>query len=280
MSLKILEKLIRQRFLVLENKATEKHNFDIIVNKIWDDQSGVIYDTIFGNNSVLGAFDGYSDEERKEREDNVYELIDNIRVLKNFKILKPITGKSFGKVFKMSNDRMLKLFTDSLNVKEDMKWYEDCYEKLFSGTANMNTLPVFDFGSYSPSYGGSEIFYVEMAELMPLDKWIPHTKRGNENDARLGLSPLISFYDEMRREQRRNKILNMSKEEAIQMTLFMIAHARRDFKPFTQKEAEAILGAFWEAENAGWQLKDTAARNMGVVKQMDPADPVVVIFDR
>jgi len=179
----------------------------------------------------------------------------------------------------MSNGHMLKIFSDSLNVQDDLEWYKEAYDKAFEGSANLNTLPIYDFGSFDPG-DGADIHFVEMAEVMPLDKWIIYTKRGNESDARDGLSPLISFYDEMRREARKNKVLDMTKEDAVQMTLFMLAHARSNYEPFTRQEAEAILGAFWEAEQSGWSLQDTAVRNMGVTKQSDPNNPVVIIFDR
>lgn len=273
--------MIMEQLALEESKSNEQHNFDVIANQMWSDQSGMIFDSIFGViGNGLSAFTGeQSEEEKEEKENLIHSLISNVSCLKNFKIEKPITGRSFGKVFKMSNGHMLKLFSDSLNVKEDMEWYEENYEKAFSGTANKNTLPIYDFGSFDPG-DGAEIYYVEMAEVMPLDKWIVHTKRGSEEQARRGLSPIISFYGEMRYEQRRNKIIDMTKEEAIAMTLTMMFHANRSFEPFTYNEAEAIIGAFWELEKTGRQLRDTAARNMGIMRESDPSNPTVIIFDK
>lgn len=276
----ILKKMILEQLVLLESKSNKEHNFNIISKEAWSDFSGMIYESIFGVSEILSAFTGEEDEEeKKEKEKNINRLIESISCLQNFKIEKALTGRSFGKVFKMSNGHMLKLFSDSLNVEEDFKWYEDAYNKAFKGTANKNTLPIYDYGSLEQD-NGKDIYFVEMAEVMPLDKWIPYTKRGNESDARKGLSPLISFYREMREEQKLNKVKDTTKEEAISMTLMMIFHANRTFEPFTYNEAEAILGAFWEAEESGWFLRDLAARNMGITRQSDPNNPTVIIFDR
>ena len=287
----LIKKLIKEQILLLESEDVIKHNLKIIMTKAWDDQSGSIYYSIFTGGLDISMFTQgmrpedmdeedrkYVEEAKKEMKENVMGLINNIEVLRSAKIVKPITGKSFGKVFKMSNGHILKLFSDSLNVQEDLEWYKDNYDKMFLGTANKNTLPIYDFGTIQTDEG-QELHYVEMAELMPLNKWIAHTGRGDDSKAIRALSPLISFYEEVQHQAKKAGD-KLSKEEAIHKTMLMIHHRRSSYQPLTMEEAEAILGAFWESEEAGWSLSDVAARNLAVMTQSDPNNPTIIIFDR
>lgn len=256
----LLVELIREEISLHENKQNISYNIDYITNNSFSDGSDIIY-------SIFGDYE----------EDLVVGLVNGCAPLKNNKITKAITGASYGKIFKLSNDHVLKLFSDSLNPEEDMEWYKQSHDKLFAGTANKNTLPVYDFGAVDPG-DGVDIYFVEMAEVVPLDKW-------KSSGAHEGVSKLFEIYRIMKQESEKDK-LKLKKEDAIKYTLFIMDRNAISTSPFTKLEAEAILGAFWEMEQSGRQLRDIAPRNMGILKQdvgyteeMNKK-PTIVIFDR
>ena len=219
-------------------------------------------------------------------QEDYYDLVKGIRVLSQFKITKFITGESYGKVFKLNNDHVFKMFVDSVNPKEDMAWYKKCYDSLHSGEAKPTTLPVHDYGVWQEDvkrFIGLKIYWVEMAEVMPVEKWIVHTGRDRgENILRFNreFEDIVNWY-ELRRTTNLMafaKWLKPRKNDTSE-ALFNKLLGRESKGVLTKKEIIGLLTALEDLTSAGFKMKDIFPRNIGVLKQSRPDKPIFIIFD-
>ena len=221
-----------------------------------------------------GDFDLYDKEENIPNEQTIAkELVQVIPSLKSNKITKAITGASFGKIFELDNNHILKLFLGGVNPKEDIKWYKKNQKMMFSGHHKKNTslIPIYgepNWGNLLPSFPDVEVGHVEMAKFIPLDDYFKSSGLG-EGDTIIAHSLALfkSLYD-------KNKNLKWIKSE-IQNFL---AGANPDaIEPFNQKQFMSLIEAFHTMLSMGFDLTDIADRNMAVLEQ-DKNN--IVIFDR
>lgn len=228
------------------------------------------------------------------------EFVKQIKPLSNFKISKAITGRSYGKIFKLDNGHILKIFFGGVDIKEDMAWYKKCHDLLHSGGAKLTTLPVYDYGEVKlKQMPDAFVGYVEMAEVEPLDDYLKNTGRPDING--FGGSDIVSklqrFFIEAHFRKGFNDIDKIKNHIYRQLKLdnsfVSRLYPERDsdsdegpnfaggyYRPLTDEEGDNIVEAFYDMVKLGFQLSDVAPRNMGVLKQSSPSNPKIVIFDR
>ena len=222
----------------------------------------------------LGELDIYDAED-------FVKLVKGISVLGRAKITDYITGKSYGKLFKLSNGRVLKMFAEGIDPASDIDWYAKSLEKLFSGEGASQTLPIFDWGK--PKIVSKTVYWGEMAEFTPLDKWLERTGRGGE-DITGELNTITDFY--MQTQSVKLKDLVTWLEEQMksfhnpkQIKMHAKLLGKKSDTILTKAEILATLQALQELLAAGQQPKDIFARNIGKIEQSRPDKPVFVIFD-
>jgi hypothetical protein len=220
-----------------------------------------------------GNFDIYDNDENIPKEQDVMrELVQSIAPLSTNKIVKAITGKSYGKIFKLDNDHILKIFLGGVDVDSDMAWFKKCYEDLHSGKAKQTTLPVyaFNYGNLLSSYPDYKIGYVEMAEVEPLDSFMKSTGRGDADNVLMQLKALFEL------------ALGEGIKDVKSLKAYVseLVADSSQIEPLTKNEVYGILYAFLDMVKMGFKLSDVAPRNLGVLKQSNPSNPKIIIFDR
>jgi hypothetical protein len=217
--------------------------------------------------------------------DHLVDFVKNIKILSRAKLIEYITGRNFGKVFKLDNGRVLKMFSKSLDAKEDISWYSKSLRGLFKGHATPQSLPIFDYGS--PVVGGLTIYWGEMAEIIPLDKWVKQTGRGMLSQNELEL--LMRFYN----EENSTRIIDfgnwLSKRKKAQEYDAYAKNTEQMLAKLTGRESTAKLTipemtAFLEAYHNllakdGNEPNDIFSRNVGKLPQSKPDKPIFIIFD-
>lgn len=226
----------------------------------------------------------------KEFQHQVLDLIKKIPQLTNFKLIKLVAYKSYGKVFKLSNRHILKIFAESRDEEDDMEWYKRSYNELHTGKANVRTLPVTDFAEIeldtgSKTWRNHPIYYVELAELIPLKKWIENTGRNtqylDENfdflvDAFIAygvrtLKELVKYLNTLKQQNLADQLVSdllvsYTKGGLVGITVFTKAEVIAIFK---------ALGEIFKFSN----LDDVYIRNIGLLPTSRPDKPVFVVFD-
>ena len=244
-----------------------------------------------------GDFD-ILDSDEVEHQALADSLINGVPSLKKWKITSAITGASFGKIFKLNNNHILKLFVGGVNPVEDVEWYKKCYNLLHSGGAKATTLPVYEYGQLKIN-NKFPIWYVEMAEVEPLDKFLKLTGRavgGDDGDSEgINVVGKLKAYFEQAYNRNITDLEGIKEYVAKQFRIFdtpgLYPKADDDseegfdyggemYRPLTEAEAFAILEAFVDMIKMGFKLSDVAPRNLGVLKQSSPSNPKIVIFDR
>jgi len=132
-------------------------------------------------------------------------VFDKILPLKRHKIIKILGKGSKGMVYELDNGTVLKLFSGGYmrdrTGNEEMKFYKTSKDKLFSKTASLHTLPVYDSGvvkniykfiasniinsprfkrkvqNWPPDAWMTSIYWAEMAKIRPLDEYINESGR-------------------------------------------------------------------------------------------------------
>jgi hypothetical protein len=283
--------------------ATLRHNLDMLLhgsyevyrqNDTVEIAQNFIEDMINQEFERTGDFDIYDNPPEHLTAPKVMEeLVAVIKPLQTNKIVKAITGRSYGKIFKLDNGHILKIYHGGLNTEEDMKWYKKCHELMHGGGAKQTTLPVFAYGEPKlPSFPEFYIGYAEIAEVTPFDKFLEKTGR-DDQDGILVVEKLKHHFLEMY-HSKGVKDLNKIKEyvkQKFESEHWM--HPKKDddrdtgydyvgeaYRPLTEEEAYAILEAFYDMMKLGIPLSDVYPRNMGLLQQSSPSNPKIVIFDR
>lgn len=236
------------------------------------------------NEDITGDM-GFDFELRDE--EDFEELVKNIPPLKTTKLVKYITGASYGKVFKLANDHILKLFTDAVDVDDDMRWYRASYKALHSGEAKKTTLPVYGVGTFS--YMNKDINWVEMAEVYPYDIWAK--EHGRDSILIAQQFYFIRDFAKLSKSRESMDLLEwleqMEKNTSVESHRFtlntMIPTMRGDeevAEGMTRREIRNALNAIQDMRENGFKFSDVVTRNIGVLKQSDPADPTFIIFDK
>lgn len=116
------------------------------------------------------------------------EDIEQIPPLKYSKIIKFLGSGCFGVVYLLDNDHVLKLFynDNSDYGSTDLQWYEKLQNKQFGGRSDVNSPMIYDYGKIN-----SDLKYVEMSKVIPLEDWLEMTGRGERYPDLMGT---LSFF--------------------------------------------------------------------------------------
>lgn len=224
----------------------------------------------------LGELDIYDAED-------FVKLVKAIPALGSAKLVKYITGASFGKVFKLDNDHIFKMFSDSIGPDEDYEWYRSASLVLHRGWAKNTTLPVYETGV--KKIVGKKVYWVEMAELIPLDKWLEQTSRSDAIHTELSVlidyakaetsTKMLDFGKWLFGEIKRNSM----RFPDIKKQMYAKLLGKESEAQLTGAEMMAMIRAIKEILDSGLKLRDILPRNIGYVRQSRPDKPVFVIFD-
>jgi hypothetical protein len=274
--------------------------FEIGVGPQEDDISDEIISSIIDSEmDRTGNFDLYDNPPAALTAPKVMEdLVKKIKPLTHAKLIKAITGRSYGKIFKLDNEHILKIFFGGIDVKEDMEWYKKCHDLMHKKGAKLTTLPVYDYGEVKlKAMPDAFVAYVEMAEVEPLDIYLKGTKRALSDDSPGSdiVSKLQAYFIEAYYRENIKNIDGIKEYVKKRVNTFdsPYLYGKKDddgeegpdygggiYRPLTDEEASSILEAFYDMVKLGYQLSDIAPRNMGVLKQSSVSNPKIVIFDR
>jgi hypothetical protein len=87
-------------------------------------------------------------------------------ILDEVKLVGYVGGGAYGKVFKTSDDRALKIFQDSVSLDKDLKRMSSVTEEVYQGTASLEDMHYFDKGKL----GNSPYYYALMPLIVPIEK--------------------------------------------------------------------------------------------------------------
>lgn len=277
--------------------ANQKYNLNFLLQNNYVNSNRGPGDSIVDNfieDMANQDFERTGDFDIYDKLDSEVNPVDIMRVLveqspslKSSKISEAITGDSYGKIFKLKNQHILKIFLGGVNVKKDLEWYEKCYEATQTGERT-SLLPVYE-KPIKINLPGYDVWCVEIAEVNPLDKWMKRTGRGDastivkQTEALFNLFYVqqgIRDFDELV-----DNFINFifpGKKQAFHTEYddnlaVDTDHIIKTLKPLSRKEVIALLKVFFDMLESGFELSDVAPRNMGVLQQ-DP--DTIVIFDR
>jgi len=242
----------------------QQHNLNILSNGIWPD--GQQISLSFKNDKAT-----------------IEKIVKEIPSLSNSKIDKPITGKSFGKVFIIKGydfKRILKLFFGGLDLsspdftsgaKKDYKWYKKMYDRLHSGKATGATLPVYGVGEVSTKAG--PVNWVEMSELEMFEDFMGRTGRSDKKEytndvARISYAYTAYIRSEGGTPPNVSQIISDLLYDGIQKTVFSL----------TKGEIISLIRALHDITKHGDELHDIAPRNIGVLNP-NSKQPYFIVFD-
>lgn len=275
----------------------QKYNLNFLLQKEYEHSNRGAGDTIVDNfieDMASQDFDRTGDFDIYDKLDSEVNPVDIMRVLveqspslKSSKISQAITGDSYGKIFKLNNQHILKIFLGGVNVEKDLEWYEKCYEVTQTGKKT-SLLPVYE-KPIKIDLPGYDVWCVEIAEVNPLDKWMKRTGRGDATTIVKQTEALFNlFYVEQGIRDfdqlvsafinfifpGKEKAFHTEYEEKLEVDIEKII---KTLKPLSRKEVVALIKVFFDMVELGFELSDVAPRNMGVLEQ-DPE--TIVIFDR
>ena len=310
--IKIKLKKLREEKDAGEQKlnSIQKHNLNILLNDNYTAGHGA------KRGQYLNIADNFLDDlgsqhyERTGNPDvlnNVYALntrefmtkvVQGVPSLSSSKITNAITGDSYGKIFKLDNEHILKLFLGGVNVKSDMKWYNKCYKNMFRASKGKPTmLPVYGEPG-KLTIGSYFVWYVEMAEVIPFDKFAERTGRFEDPDGIISqtkalflelydvrgirnfdelVKEFISFIFPGKHAAFHHSFKPDEEGEDEEKLAIDVEEIIKTLNPLSRKEVVALLRVFFDMRSMGIKLSDVASRNMGVLAQ-DPE--TIVIFDR
>lgn len=216
--------------------------------------------------------------------DDFINLVKKIAILGKVKIASYITGRSYGKLFKLANGWILKMFSDAVEPEEDIDWYRQSLEKLFSGKATSESLPIFDSGE--SKVVGKTIYWGVMPEFVPLDKWLEQTGR-DPLYATSEIDVLSHFYEDKHsadlldfQKWLKKEMKGSSFRFQTKSLMFDKIIGEESDSTLTKEEMAAFLKALDElVVGSGSSPKDVYTRNIGKTQQSRPDKPVFVIFD-
>lgn len=245
---------------------------------------------ILQNNWEVGRFPGktMSIMQSFNNDRQVAEtIVREIPQFSQYKISRAITGASMGRIFLLSgSDHVLKVFSESLNTKEDMRWYKHCESKLHSGKAKITTLPVYDSGEIKAP-NGRPIYYVEMARFMSIQEYFDHDALDRktvpkdsdsltQDFAKIRESYVAYYYEVLKTHldwflKRDGKaIANDLIKSGLMKVLF----------EFSKIQAKSLIETIHHLMQDGFKPKDFVMRNVGVLEQTSRSkSPTFIIFD-
>lgn len=207
----------------------------------------------------------------KKIEEFLSDLIEEIPQLRNHKIKKFLGAGTKGFVLELDSSRALKIYEYS--YQEDQEGFYDSESgKIFSGSGQIMTLPIFDRGE---TYFG--IKYVEMAKVLPFDLFLMRTGRKFINSRLYGWLDIIGKYIAKIKENP-GDMSTINKYQ--QLLLKFNSEAQRN--KLTQHEIVSLFNMIeYVATNYGGDFTDDLfEENFGVLEQtMSSETPIFVLFD-
>ena len=205
----------------------------------------------------------------------IEEMFKKIPQLRNHKIKKVLGTGTKGIALELDNGRALKLYKQGYLGTEE-SFYDAEAGKIFSGRGEISTLPVFDRGTVAASGDSNEdIKYVEMAQVIPFDKYYQLTGRSDRLDDAEYLVHILKKFA-MRVRQGMD-----SRDELREEYLDYLEVLMEDAK-LTLPETNGLLTMItYILVNYGSDyLQDLHPGNFGVVSQtVGRPNPYFVIFD-
>jgi len=187
--------------------------------------------------------------------DDIMELIAAIPVLNKVKISEFISGHSFGKIFKLEDGRVIKLFSSSRNVQDDLKWYEQ------SGR---------EIGKWGYE-GRDPVYWVVMPFYVPYDQYLTASNR-DLSQAEKEFKLLINFFIEKK---------STSAEEFLRWVQTNKINKPTNIK---MEEIKPILKSVQKVYKFNQDLEDVNVRNIGLTTndsgEVDQRNLNFVVFDR
>jgi len=206
----------------------------------------------------------------------VEELFNRIPQLRNHKIKKVLGAGTLGVALELDNGRALKLYKEGYMGTEE-SFYDAEAGKIFSGRGEISTLPVFDRGTVNveSDYGTADIKYVEMAQVVPFDKYYALTGRDADVDEADYLLPVLKRFAIQVRKGRH------SREELREQYLEYLEILMKDANLTLPEVNGLLIMITYVLVNYGADyLQDLHPGNFGVVSQtVGRSNPYFVIFD-
>tara|TARA_X000001382_G_scaffold113132_1_gene90782 strand:- start:2985 stop:3764 length:780 start_codon:yes stop_codon:yes gene_type:complete len=205
----------------------------------------------------------------------VEEMFNRIPQLRNHKIKKVLGAGTLGVALELDNGRALKLYKEGYMGTEE-SFYDAEAGKIFSGRGEVSTLPVFDRGTVAASGDSNEdIKYVEMAQVVPFDKYYALTGRGDALDEADYLVPILRrFAIQVRKGL-------YSRDELREKYLEYLEVLTKDANLTLPEVNGLLIMITYVLVNYGAEyLQDLHPGNFGVVSQtIGKPNPYFVIFD-
>ena len=205
----------------------------------------------------------------------VEEMFKKIPQLRNHKIKKVLGTGTKGIVLELDNGRALKLYKKGYLGTEE-SFYDAEAGKIFSGRGEISTLPVFDRGTVAVRGDSNEdIKYVEMAQVIPFDKYYQLTGRSDDLDDADYLTIVLKRFAIQARQQFK------SRDELRQNYLEHLKELKEEAN-LTLSEINGLLVmiTYVLANYGKGYLQDLHPGNFGVVSQtVGKPNPYFVIFD-
>jgi len=206
----------------------------------------------------------------------VEELFNRIPQLRNHKIKKVLGTGTKGIALELDNGRALKLYKEGYMGTEE-SFYDAEAGKIFSGRGEISTLPVFDRGTVNVvnDYGTADIKYVEMAQVVPFDKYYTLTGRSDDLDYVDYLVPILKRFAIQVREGMD------SRDELREQYLEYLEILMKDANLTLPEVNGLLIMITYVLVNYGADyLQDLHPGNFGVVSQtVGKPNPYFVIFD-
>ena len=95
-------------------------------------------------------------------------MVEELALLSDYKIVKPLGAGAFGNAFLLDNDHVLKIFTSGLEgVEDELANYANLQDKQFMGTAEINEPAVYGYGPIK----FTNYYFAEIGKVLPLEDW-------------------------------------------------------------------------------------------------------------
>ena len=205
----------------------------------------------------------------------IEEMFKKIPQLRNHKIKKVLGTGTKGIALELDNGRALKLYKQGYLGTEE-SFYDAEAGKIFSGRGEISTLPVFDRGTVVASGDSNEdIKYVEMAQVIPFDKYYQLTGRSDDVDAAEYLVHILKKFAIQVRQGMDSR--DELREEYLDYLEVLMEDAR-----LTLTETNGLLTmiTYILVNYSSDYLQDLHPGNFGVVSQtVGRPNPYFVIFD-
>lgn len=279
----------------------QQYNLEYMLHRSWESSGGRIPIMSSFSNSV----------------ENVTELIKKIPQFSKYKISRAIAGESFGRVFLLEGlNHIFKIFSQSLNPGDDMKWYKFCQKRLHMGKGRITTLPVYDTGKVEVKF--LPFYYVQMAKFMSIpeyyaDQTIDARSQPKDNKQlniefnRIRENYKMEYLSYTRRvNELEKKVADKffhDTEEELENLKKQLADAKEDFEwfknsdgkaiandlmpalskiifEFPERDIKSLVETFHHLIQDGFEFNDVYMKNVGVLEQTSKSGkPTFIIFD-